>query len=1551
MGVTNYDIVQANGFIGPFLSGLSSLGVNTTGEVFYVCNSTTVVPGGIGGSNGNDGKSPQEPLADIDYAISRCTASRGDTIIVMPNHSETLASVITADIIGINIVGFGEGTLRPQITCNFVGDAITVTAANVSIYNLYFNEATAAATASINIAAANTKVQGCRFDVGANDVEAITVASGSNSKISGNEFITTANGPDAAIEIETAVANLQVIGNFFDGGSVTNAWDAGAINSGQTHTLCLVAWNQFSYGSGINFTAAATGFILNNFGGDPYDIGSCELHSISGGSMSVTQTTTAGGAGGGSGEPSIPPTTGNIFFVDSSTGAAGADASSPSTPEATVDAAVALCAHDKGDIILVLPNHAETLTAAVNCDMRGISIIGLGQGNVAPTLTINGAIDGVDITATDVTIDNLAFAASTAATTHMNITAANAEIRNCEFLCGAADADSVTIAADGDDAWIHDNVWRVTANGPSQAINIEAAGVANLKVENNIFDGGTVANSWDAAAIIGAAAHTNCLIKGNDFRFAAVEYAIEFSAAATGAIVGNQLGDAIIDPGSCYVGGNSGNEYSVSQLPYTTGRYIFVDNTTGSDALNLGYSPSTPMATVGVAIAKCTAGRGDVVVLMPDHNETLAAVITLGVVGMSLIGLKDGDGLPTITVNGVVDGITVTAADVLIKGIAFAASLAAATAQINIGAANVKVTECEFIQGVNDLEGITIEAAGIQTEITDNRWVVSADGPDRAINIEAAGAVGVRITDNTFIGEPTNGWDNAAIFSAANVVGIYTEGNVIFNPAANTHGIALGATSSGVHKDNSIFGNTSEYAVLVGSGIEINTIVTDTSSLSLQSGTPVTTGKYVFVNSATGAATNNGLSPKHAINTIDGGVAICAVNNYDTVIVLPGHIEAPTADILVNVDGIQIIGLGTGTIRPTITPDATGAPFSVMTVSVGNVRIAGLRFAPESSGNDITDQIHINTGLTDVAIENCEFSQAANDPLSLVYAGTSVRPTVSNNRWLVNADGPNNAITANGDVLSRGIFKDNFFDGGSAANSWDDGVILSNQINVDMLFENNKFMFGAANSPAIELTSATTGLIKDNFIAGFTEGYGIDAGACDTMGNKFANDARMDWKALPYTTSKYVFVDSNVINEGDGLSPDQAVNDLNAGIAIATTGISDVVICMPGHTETLTLALQIAVANDGIAIIGLGYGDNRPLFIPDNTAAYAGGMFTVTGDDVLIENVIFGTAVAAANGVQSQLEIAAGGDDIIIRNCRFDQGAFDLIGIDFANTADNVVIEGCEFVVSADGPTAAIANDNGVIVDCKYLNNSFNGGSLANAWDNGAIYSTQVNTGMIIDGNKLIFGAAANVHAINLAAAATGIISDSITDGLSMGYSIDPGSCSVSGNVSGMAVDSRAVPFPTYSPYVPGLGYRVSYTDGDVLDTVQNAIFTIAGGRVLITQLSMEITTAACAAGAATLHFLHDATAAVADYPLCTAANDIADAPVGSIFSISGVVTEAPTGGDPGSGAAMAMRQPIILSEGDIDIDTGADAGSGGALPLFEIWYIPLDAGAVLTPA
>lgn len=246
--------------------------------------------------------------------------------------------------------------------------------------------------------------------------------------------------------------------------------------------------------------------------------------------------------------------TGDRWFVHYTNGTDGAGyGQNPDSPVKTLDYAVGLATANQNDIIYVMPGHSETLTAKVDVDKAGVSIIGLGNGTNRPQFTINANIDGIDIGAANVLIKNLHFNEGTNAhTATINVGAAFCTIEDCHFDCGANDLESITIEDAGDDCTAHNNIFRVTADGPDAAIEIENANVTRLIVEDNWFDGGSDTNAWDVAAVNSGVAHKLCLIRRNISNFGA---GIAFSAAATGVIALNFCGEgtlgSMIDPGSC----------------------------------------------------------------------------------------------------------------------------------------------------------------------------------------------------------------------------------------------------------------------------------------------------------------------------------------------------------------------------------------------------------------------------------------------------------------------------------------------------------------------------------------------------------------------------------------------------------------------------------------------------------------------------------------------------------------------------------------------------------------------------------------------------------------------------------------------------------------------------------------------------------------------------------------------------------------------------------------------------------------------------------------
>lgn len=120
------------------------------------------------------------------------------------------------------------------------------------------------------------------------------------------------------------------------------------------------------------------------------------------------------------------------------------------------------------------------------------------------------------------------------------------------------------------------------------------------------------------------------------------------------------------------------------------------------------------------------------------------------------------------------------------------------------------------------------------------------------------------------------------------------------------------------------------------------------------------------------------------------------------------------------------------------------------------------------------------------------------------------------------------------------------------------------------------------------------------------------------------------------------------------------------------------------------------------------------------------------------------------------------------------------------------------------------------------------------------------------------------------------------------------------------------------------------------------ALFTIAGGKVLVTSIVGEVTTAITVANSYKLQ--HNPTTGTTS-DLC-AATDIGttDTPAGSLLSFQGLVGDSII---QGPGKIATIKQPIVLTAGQIE---SVSAGTDGVI-LWVVTWVPLDAGATLVAA
>lgn len=168
---------------------------------------------------------------------------------------------------------------------------------------------------------------------------------------------------------------------------------------------------------------------------------------------------------------------GTPYFVDSThankSNQPWPQGNSPSTPFSTLAYAITQATASKGDVIVLMPGHAET-TTAIAMSKAGVKVIGLGYGRNRPTLTATTATsDLINVTAANVELENFRLVgAASGCTALLDCTAADLVCRNMSFEQAATPLSGVTISGS---RFIFDTcTWMGTSNGPDRCISIEA---------------------------------------------------------------------------------------------------------------------------------------------------------------------------------------------------------------------------------------------------------------------------------------------------------------------------------------------------------------------------------------------------------------------------------------------------------------------------------------------------------------------------------------------------------------------------------------------------------------------------------------------------------------------------------------------------------------------------------------------------------------------------------------------------------------------------------------------------------------------------------------------------------------------------------------------------------------------------------------------------------------------------------------------------------------------------------------------------------------------
>jgi hypothetical protein len=156
----------------------------------------------------------------------------------------------------------------------------------------------------------------------------------------------------------------------------------------------------------------------------------------------------------------------------------------------TLDAGLARCRSGKGDVVAVLPGHAENVTTAdfFSSLVAGTQIVGLSMcDSLTPTFTFTATASTFLLDVAGVTLSGLKFAVGVDEVVNMiTVTGANCRIENCFFDVGTAsnmDSDTPLIIGTG-------------ASG-LQVLDNDFIGTSTAINTNIISMTGTAVNNWN----------------------------------------------------------------------------------------------------------------------------------------------------------------------------------------------------------------------------------------------------------------------------------------------------------------------------------------------------------------------------------------------------------------------------------------------------------------------------------------------------------------------------------------------------------------------------------------------------------------------------------------------------------------------------------------------------------------------------------------------------------------------------------------------------------------------------------------------------------------------------------------------------------------------------------------------------------------------------------------------------------------------------------------------------------------------------------------------
>lgn len=243
-----------------------------------------------------------------------------------------------------------------------------------------------------------------------------------------------------------------------------------------------------------------------------------------------------------------------------------------------------------------------------------------------------------------------------------------------------------------------------------------------------------------------------------------------------------------------------------------------------SDATDSYSTSSLLVSTLQAGLARCRSGKGDVVIVLPGHTETVSTAdfYTNLVAGTRIIGVADmySGMMPALNFTATASTFLLDVANVQISGLKFTVGIDEVVNFVTVSATGCRIDNCYFQVGTAstmDSDTPVIVATGAtDCVITNNRFV----GTSTAVNTNIISVTGTGVNnlviENNFFSCSVS--SNGIIDLSGTATNIDINGNCIhnFGPTAPT-GIRCADTALvGVIRNNQFF-FTTDITVLTGS--------------------------------------------------------------------------------------------------------------------------------------------------------------------------------------------------------------------------------------------------------------------------------------------------------------------------------------------------------------------------------------------------------------------------------------------------------------------------------------------------------------------------------------------------------------------------------------------------------------------------------------------------------------------------------------------------------------------------------------------------------------